>query len=252
MNKELRFRFGDELLSQTEAIDRMVASASKYKGKQKKLYLDMVWATFNNQKMKNKLSSIYAPTGGVILLLIILAIAFFNPFPTRFQTLVYWIVLSVGAAGAAALIPGFFEIKYQGWLRAGGAMGVLLLMYVKVPAIDSISQTGKQDKIAIYLVNDSTSHDIQLISGSFDKNSSQKVPAFIAKTLGEYGHSISDTAITCYRKSDGKIYLNEPCNMVSELEILVIPNNIVSKFPDKRKAYLKANFLAGDVKNDFN
>jgi len=241
--KELRFRIGDDLLTEAQVIEKMIAPASKYKGRQKALYLEMVQSIFNDQKMKNKLNTLYAPAGGVVLLLIILTIAFISPFPTRFQTNVYWIILAVGAAGAAALIPGFFEFKYQGWVRGGGALGVLILMYLRVPAIDSTYQADSGNSMAIYLVGDSTGGNVQLFSPPFDRNSTGKISAYISNVLEEYGSNMPDTSYTCYRKSDGKIYKNESCNELREWEILIIPNELLRKFPNKRQAYLNARKL---------
>lgn len=67
-----------------------------------------------------------------IIALIILAIAF--PQPTSFQYTVFRIVLALAAAGAAAMFPGFIEVAVPGWLRAGGALAVFVIVFFYNPA----------------------------------------------------------------------------------------------------------------------
>jgi hypothetical protein len=66
---------------------------------------------------------------------IILAIAF--PRPTPFQLLVFRTTLALSAGGAAAAIPGFFNLSvdFTGVIaRAGGALAVFVLVYKINPA----------------------------------------------------------------------------------------------------------------------
>ena len=67
-----------------------------------------------------------------IILLIILSIRF--PEPTRFQYQVFRTVLALAGAGAAAAFPGFIEVKFGKWLRAGGALAVFAVLYFVNPA----------------------------------------------------------------------------------------------------------------------
>jgi hypothetical protein len=67
-----------------------------------------------------------------IIALIILAIVF--PQPTSFQYTVFRIVLALAAAGAAAMFPGFIEVAVPGWLRAGGALAVFVVVFFYNPA----------------------------------------------------------------------------------------------------------------------
>jgi|SRR5712664_3090858 len=68
--------------------------------------------------------------------LIILAIRF--PEPTSFQYNVFRIVLSLAAAGAAAMIPGFINIEVNPTtgllIRAGGAIAVFVVVFFFNPA----------------------------------------------------------------------------------------------------------------------
>lgn len=71
---------------------------------------------------------------GVIFVLIILIVAIFLPEPSDFQYTIIRIILALAAAGVAALIPGFIEIEYKPFVRAGGALAVFAVVYFFSPA----------------------------------------------------------------------------------------------------------------------
>jgi hypothetical protein len=82
--------------------------------------------------------------------LIVLAIRF--PNPTGFQYTVFRIILSLAAAGVAAMIPGFINLDLsptQGFLlRAGGALAVFAIVYFFNPAeIGTTKTLGKSKDI---------------------------------------------------------------------------------------------------------
>lgn len=56
------------------------------------------------------------------------------PNPTAFQYTIFRSVLSLAAAGVAAMIPGFITISVSTWLRAGGALAVFAVVYFYNPA----------------------------------------------------------------------------------------------------------------------
>jgi hypothetical protein len=57
-----------------------------------------------------------------------------DPSPTEIWT--YRIILALAAAGVAAILPGFIDIKYKGFVQAGGAIGVFVLILLAFPAPD--------------------------------------------------------------------------------------------------------------------
>ncbi len=65
---------------------------------------------------------------------LLITIAFWFPYPSSFQYVVFRIVLALAAAGVAAFIPGFLSVILSGWLRAGGAMAVFVIVYFFSPA----------------------------------------------------------------------------------------------------------------------
>ena len=67
-----------------------------------------------------------------VVVMLVLAVAIPNPTPTQYDT--FKIVLALAAAGVAAFIPGFLEVTVPGWIRAGGALAVFVLVFTKSPA----------------------------------------------------------------------------------------------------------------------
>jgi hypothetical protein len=55
-----------------------------------------------------------------------------DPSPTEIWT--YRVILALAAAGVAAILPGFIDIKYKSLVQAGGAIGVFVLVLVAFPA----------------------------------------------------------------------------------------------------------------------
>jgi hypothetical protein len=71
---------------------------------------------------------------GVVFVGTLMVVAFVFPHPSPFQYLVFRIVLALAAAGIAAMIPGFLEVKFGKWLRATGAIAVFAIVYFLNPA----------------------------------------------------------------------------------------------------------------------
>lgn len=72
---------------------------------------------------------------GTICLLLVFFTVLFLPCPTELQYSTFRTILSIGVAGIAAIIPGFFELKYKKIISGGGALGVFALVYLMNPAI---------------------------------------------------------------------------------------------------------------------
>lgn len=71
---------------------------------------------------------------GVFFVVALLALAVFFPTPSAFQYTVFRTVLALAAAGVASMIPGFLEIQWGNLVRAGGALGVFVVLYFLSPA----------------------------------------------------------------------------------------------------------------------
>jgi hypothetical protein len=63
-----------------------------------------------------------------------------DPSPTEVWT--YRIILALAAAGVAAILPGFIDIKYKGFVQAGGAIGVFVLILLAFPAPETKPQVA--------------------------------------------------------------------------------------------------------------
>lgn len=91
--------------------------------------------------MTKKLQQILAFIFGIVFVSALIAIAAAIPEPTPFQYTIFRAVLALSAAGIAAMIPGFLEVNISTWLRAGGALGVFVVVYFYNPASLVVPET---------------------------------------------------------------------------------------------------------------
>jgi hypothetical protein len=87
---------------------------------------------------------------GLALILTILALILFIPCPTEAQFLVFRIVLSAAVGGFVVLLPGYFKLKYNRVVTAGGSLAVAAAVYVFNPALLS-STTRCEDTFDLTL-----------------------------------------------------------------------------------------------------
>lgn len=80
---------------------------------------------------------------GIAFILLLLGLALLVPYPTDFQYAVFRIVLALAAAGVAATIPGFLSVEVTGAVRAGGAIGVFVVVYFFSPANLVVQYAGE-------------------------------------------------------------------------------------------------------------
>ncbi len=96
---------------------------------------------FKGRGRKQKASSlktVLAFAFGVSFILGLVILALLVPNPTPFQYTVFRVILSLAAAGVAAVIPGFIELNMKAGARfvihAGGAIAVFVIVYFVNPA----------------------------------------------------------------------------------------------------------------------
>lgn len=83
--------------------------------------------------MDKRQQQILAYAFGVSFLVVMLAIAIFIPKPTPSQFVTFRVVLSLAAAGVAAMIPGFLHVQVSTFVRASGALAVFAIVYFYNP-----------------------------------------------------------------------------------------------------------------------
>ena len=94
---------------------------------------------------------------GVLTIMALLTLAVFIPHPSDYQLEVFRVTTALAAAGVGALLPGFIEVNYQTWLRAGGAFGLFVLVYLVNPSgsvhgghhyleVTRVERTDEQDE----------------------------------------------------------------------------------------------------------
>src|SRR5271165_6643693 len=85
---------------------------------------------------------------GVVFLITLIALAVKFPRPTPFQYTVFRIVLSLAAAGAGAMIPGFLNLELNSTtgilIRAGGALGVFVIIFFLNPAQLAVEKESRE------------------------------------------------------------------------------------------------------------
>lgn len=70
---------------------------------------------------------------GCIFLTAILIIALLKPNPTPFEYTIFRIVIALAASGVGAILPGFLDVRFKSWLRAGGALALFVIVYFFPP-----------------------------------------------------------------------------------------------------------------------
>ena len=212
--------------------------SSKMDEKSKEAYLKSIRDVFSFELMKNKFHSIYMPTFGLVLLIGMIVIALFKPFPSAYQLSTFGIGIAFFAGLGAALIPGYFEFQYKNLVRAGGCLGVFAFVYLVQPNTYSNVTANLQPKLTIDLVPKDTSA-VQTLVVDFDPNCDNNLCQFVAASMRRYlGEAITDTGYTYYRYSDGMIYSQENCKDLKEASIVVISDFVQSNFANKRMTYL--------------
>ncbi|WP_181150030.1 tetratricopeptide repeat protein [Ensifer aridi] len=66
---------------------------------------------------------------GVVFVCSLLLFAIFFPVPTPFQEFVFRVVLSLAAAGVAAVLPGILNIRINSFVTAGGSLAVFCVVF---------------------------------------------------------------------------------------------------------------------------
>jgi hypothetical protein len=71
---------------------------------------------------------------GAIFIITILVFATVVKTPSPAEIWTYRVILALAAAGVAAILPGFIDIKYKTAVQAGGALGIFVLVLLMFPA----------------------------------------------------------------------------------------------------------------------
>ena len=82
-----------------------------------------------DRTLSKRTQRLFAFSFGVVFLVVLIVLAIFFPNLTQFQYTVFRVVLALASAGAAAMFPGFIQVKVPGWLRAGGALAAFAMVF---------------------------------------------------------------------------------------------------------------------------
>jgi len=93
---------------------------------------------------------------GIVLLLFVLSVVILYPCPTDSQRSIFKIVLAIAVAGLAAVIPGFFQMRFKKIISAGGAIAVFAFIFLYNPAVYGVG--GSCDYTFILKVYNDSAH----------------------------------------------------------------------------------------------
>jgi hypothetical protein len=88
-----------------------------------------------NGQSKSQLEIWLAFSFGVIFIAILLYLSTVEKNPTPLAIRTYVTVLALAGGGIGAVLPGFLEIQYKNFARAGGAIALSVLIYLNEPTI---------------------------------------------------------------------------------------------------------------------
>jgi len=85
------------------------------------------------KKLSSTWTLVTAVGSGLAFLVILLIIAIYIPYPTKFQIFVFRVVLALAAAAFGSVIPGFLKLKLpiskKALISAGGALALFVIVY---------------------------------------------------------------------------------------------------------------------------
>lgn len=231
----------------SQAIEAVIKEAQKMDPVSAEAYIEFYSQTFNHEivmaeiKEKDRLSTkrIVGLSGLVGLVGILILVIFFQEYVTKWQAGIIWVGLCVFTAACCAVIPGFFNLEIKTWIKAGGALGIFIFMYLYKPVAMGEDFSPSKSKLKYHVANKDTS-SITTISIDFIATSSKNICEFSKEAISEYyGDKVHSDTFTFFRKSDGKIYRSEKCNelLSTDLEIICLSKKILQMFRDEREAY---------------
>lgn len=83
---------------------------------------------------------------GAIFIITILVFATVVKTPSPAEIWTYRVILALAAAGVAAILPGFIDIKYKTAVQAGGALGIFVLVLLMFPAPETAATKAEAPK----------------------------------------------------------------------------------------------------------
>jgi len=249
MNENARYKIGGSFYTRAELLAQAAETAKTLDPETAKVYLSFVSKTLefdmeqerllqNENFKQDKFRTRTMPLIGLLLVVGMFCWAYFFPFPSYFQSGIYWVGFCLFVALAFFLVMGYFHIEQrigEVAVKAGGPMGIFFLMYFLPPHVMKGEQQSVKKVDVIVMRSDTTV--VQKISADFNPSEQTEIAAFVTKTLKDYnGAGIVDT-FTCFRRSDGKIVDFEKCSSLGNEPIIAISLAAIRHFKNPREAY---------------
>jgi hypothetical protein len=255
MSDEPKYKFGGKYRTLADCMDHIHQQASKISDLQlRQSYIERLTQVFANamtseenrkaheRKKDNRthvMQTVVAPIIGLLGLMVVVSLVLLNPFPSKFQSGVLWVILSLFAGAFAAMIPGFFKLNHLKVWQASGAIAVTIFIYVSTPKVMALDDFKVMHKLNISVARLDTTR-IEPIAIDFDQNITRSFCDYTTNELNNYYGSTNKKAdkFTYFRKSDGLIYSSQTCQEIKEKDVIAISNTVMYLFKDNRDAYL--------------
>jgi hypothetical protein len=201
--------------------------------------------------LTRKTQQILAFSFGVAFVVALLLLAFLVKEPTSFQYTTFRVVLALAAAGVAAMIPGFLEVTVADWLRAGGALGVFVVVYFNNPAALVVNETREPDPTALFSIALAckTNSTVTIDTYSFpyaDIKKTDKGQGIVALIAQLPSQRCKQDAPSIFRvKDEGMVGVGTSPGAADggNLGIISIPKAIVGELGGNHIAFTKVNSL---------
>lgn len=138
---------------------------------------------------------------GVTFVVLIVVIALVRPNPTNFEYTVFRIVIALAAAGVAAVVPGFLDVSFKNWLRAGGALAVFVIVYFFAPVTSTPSEGAVVDEPTADAKLDADAWLALVDAGNYTAAYASMADGFKSR----YPYSMVDDLLTRTRRSLGTV-----------------------------------------------
>jgi hypothetical protein len=177
---------------------------------------------------------------GIVFIVVLLLIAVAIPDPTHYQVRVFNTVLALAAAGVAALIPGFINIRFKNVIRAGGAAAVFALVYLLNPATNIARDERKDtDPFKISLIQmeggKPTHYGYEFpLRDVRDMNEDLSIFGLLEK-LPSSRYSKSD--FTIFRMSDEALISDKSAITEKNDCLLVVSNDLIEEYDSNHTAF---------------
>jgi hypothetical protein len=186
---------------------------------------------------------------GLFFVLILLYLALRVDQPTPWQYTLFRTILSLGAAGVAAILPGDLNVRYKNVIRATGALGVFFVVFKINPASLAGIEPPLPTQSFEFKILSSSPDGPKLNCFTFPYSDIQKIVLegklfkSIQEVAGRYGDvNLAASQVLMLRKSDEKSVTHDGDILAPRNDgIIVIDKALLTSTGDTHLLFTTAN-----------